>query len=200
MKLKSSPLIFSTTILITVGIGVWLMLQLQSKSESTHNETTQTHTQKSAQEIEDIALSRAQQTALKLRFIPQPNQLVNDPTNRSTLSQSALVLDNPNATEPQIANALFTLLYSLKHLNQNQIPEGLNVEITNALLGKNPRKIGYIPVDIPYINKYGQLIDKQGSPFWIHLSPQGHLEITAAGSDRRMHTEDDIVYEPTSIH
>jgi len=200
MKHKRSLVTLLATISLIVGVEMWLMLQPSSNRSPEAAPYSQHQTIKSSQDLEALALSRAQQTALKLRFIPHPQQLINDPTDRSTLSESALILDNPHATEPQIANALFTLLYSIKHLNQNQIPEGLNVEITNALLGKNNRKIGYIPVDIPYINSYGQLVDKQGVPFWIHLSSQGHLEITAAGPDQRMHTEDDIAYEPTSIH
>ena len=133
--------------------------------------------------------------SLQLRYIPEPNQLQNNSLDRDQLSEMAVLLDTPDLPDQEAMPAIHSLLTALRIVaNGNRYPAGLNVEITNALLGKNARKVGYLPVDCPRINQNGELVDQHGSPYWFHSPRQGVLYITSAGPDRILHTADDLVY------
>ena len=129
----------------------------------------------------------------RLRYIPGADQLVNNPLDRAQLSDLALLLDDPTLPDAQAMPAVHGLLSSLAYIALgSRYPAGLNVEVTNALLGKNPRKVGYLPIDCPRINSNGELVDQHGTPYWFHSPLTGGLTITSAGPDRLMHTTDDV--------
>ena len=130
-----------------------------------------------------------------LRFDQSEARLLNNPLDRTQLSEEALFLDNPSLSSEVAMETLYSLLSSLRTTaNKGDYPAGLNVEITNALLGDNPRKVGVIPMDTPRINENGELVDEYGTPFFFHSPTSAELTITSAGPDRLMHTEDDIRY------
>ena len=162
-----------------------ILIILNTKPPSTRNEEQSPH---HPQEVNAAV-------ALQLRYIPEPDQLQNTPLDRNQLSEMALLLDAPDLPDSEAMPAIHSLLTSLRIVaNGNRYPAGLNVEITNALLGKNARKVGYLPVDCPRINQNGELVDQYGSPYWFHSPRQGILYITSAGPDRILHTDDDIVF------
>jgi len=127
-----------------------------------------------------------------LRFNQTEATLVNDPTDRAELSAEALTLDDPSASDQAVATALHSLLGTLKYYNDNIYPAGFNVEWTNALLGQNPRKLGMLPMDCYRINELGEIVDRNGIPFWFHTNELGTLHIVGAGPDQTLHTADDI--------
>jgi len=130
-----------------------------------------------------------------LRFNQAEAKLANDPLDRAQLSEHALLLDDPDAEEASVKNALHILLSAIRFLGKEKsYPTGLNVEITNALLGVNSRKVAYLPMDSPRINENGELVDEYGIPYWFHSQASNDLTITSAGPDKVMHTSDDIRY------
>ncbi len=72
-------------------------------------------------------------------------------------------------------------------------PIGDNRDFTVLLTGANPYKIAPIPPGHARINRQGELIDRRGIPFAIHPLAADAVEVRAAGKDRRLWTEDDLV-------
>lgn len=130
-----------------------------------------------------------------LRFDQSKARLANDPMDDSQLSKDALLIDSPEATELEVKTALHSLLTRVRYFSASKsFPTGLNVEITNSLLGLNDRKVGFLPMDSLRINENGELIDEFGTPYWFHSKTPRTLTITSAGPDKLMHTEDDLEY------
>jgi len=130
------------------------------------------------------------------RFTQADHQLQNDPGNPADLPEEAERLKNFKQSEQDAMNDIHTLIGSCgKFANQGDFPTGLNVEITNVLLGENYRKIAYIPDSHPRINQNGELTDKWGSPYQFHSISTKRIEITSAGPDKTLYTEDDITLD-----
>ncbi|MGJ8677541.1 MAG: hypothetical protein ACSHX0_08490 [Akkermansiaceae bacterium] len=171
---------------------VWLIFS-DSPSE-TSSATKVIKEQTPAEKRQNTTLMNAQ-VSRSLRFDQDQAKLVNDPTDRSKLSEMALTLDDPTIDEQAAMDAVYSLLHSLSVTTyRGKFPAGLNVEITNALLGKNVKKVGVLPMDSPRINENGELVDMNNEPYWFHTSPSGKLTITSSGADKIMHTEDDVSF------
>ncbi len=73
-------------------------------------------------------------------------------------------------------------------------PVGTNPEITEALMGKNPKGITFItPESGLRVNEQGEMVDAWGTPFFFHQVSGHEMEIRSAGQDRKMWTPDDLV-------
>jgi hypothetical protein len=73
-------------------------------------------------------------------------------------------------------------------------PVGTNSEITEALMGKNPKGINFItPESGLRVNEQGEMVDAYGTPFFFHQLSGKEMEIRSAGEDRKMWTFDDLV-------
>ena len=73
-------------------------------------------------------------------------------------------------------------------------PVGTNPEITEALLGKNPKGINFITAESGLrVNEQGEMVDAYGTPFFFHQLSGKEMEIRSAGQDRKMWTFDDLV-------
>jgi hypothetical protein len=73
-------------------------------------------------------------------------------------------------------------------------PVGTNPEITEALLGKNPKGINFItPESGLRVNEQGEMVDAWGTPFFFHQLSGQEMEIHSAGPDRKMWTSDDLI-------
>ncbi|MFC5050435.1 hypothetical protein ACFPK9_07405 [Rubritalea spongiae] len=136
---------------------------------------------------------------LPKRFIQAEAKLGNDPNDPTQLSEEAELLRDMNLPEKTALHHLHTLLDSMRGIaNQGYYDTGENVDITNTLLGKNYRKIAYLPDNHPRITRYGELADKWGTPYFFHFLSSKNVEIQSAGPDKEMHTDDDILHNPTS--
>ena len=71
------------------------------------------------------------------------------------------------------------------------MPIGTNSEITEQLLGKNPKKMKFIDAKGLSINEKGELLDLWGSPYFFHQVSKSYLEIRSAGEDKLLWTADD---------
>lgn len=73
-------------------------------------------------------------------------------------------------------------------------PIGTNLEITEALTGKNPKGINFLtPESGLRVNERGELVDAWGTPFFFHQLSGQQMEIHSAGPDRIIWTSDDLI-------
>lgn len=73
-------------------------------------------------------------------------------------------------------------------------PVGTNPEITEALMGKNPKQINFITAESGLrVNERGEMVDAWGTPFFFHQLSGQEMEIRSAGEDRKLWTFDDLV-------
>lgn len=130
---------------------------------------------------------------------PQPFKqagvyLQNDPTDPKQLPEMAHQLELPDLSEADSVEALRMLLFSCRQLaNGGHYEIDSNVEVTNALLGDNLKKIAFISDKTSRINEDGELIDVLGNPYQFHLISSKRLTIRSAGLDEELYTEDDVV-------
>ena len=66
-----------------------------------------------------------------------------------------------------------------------------NFEITEQLLGKNPKRIIFIAPDSPAL-RGNELIDEWGTPYFFHALSGQEMDIRSAGPDQTLWTEDDV--------
>lgn len=71
-------------------------------------------------------------------------------------------------------------------------PVGENDEITSALMGKNAKRLAFLPQGGSFLDATGRLIDRWGTPYFFHSLSGSKMEIISAGPDLRHHTADDI--------
>jgi len=179
--------ILPTAIIIAVG---FYLLFLKQPEETPPHPAEISNSEKQLRSAE-----QSQQASLSLRFDQSSAKLANDPLDRASFSEEMLIIDDPESTNQQVMRSLHSLLSTIKYLSPGRsYPSGLNVEIANSLLGLNSRKVGYLPADSLRLNKYGELIDTYGTPYWFHTSASNHLKVVSAGPDQTMHTADDIVF------
>ena len=110
------------------------------------------------------------------------------------VTETAASLNSPETTTPDDI-ATIDLLISQFRKHQGGNPVGENDEITAALLGKNPKSLGYLSENSAYIDSGGRLIDRWGTPYFFHAISGDRMDIISAGPDLRHHTADDIVSE-----
>ncbi|MES2598207.1 MAG: hypothetical protein V4662_22930 [Verrucomicrobiota bacterium] len=73
---------------------------------------------------------------------------------------------------------------------------GSNEDFTAIITGQNPKKGVLFPPDSPMIIK-GQLVDRWGTPYWLHPSSGSSLEVRSAGPDKNLFSSDDVVINPS---
>ena len=84
-------------------------------------------------------------------------------------------------------------LFSYYHSVFKTMPSvGLNVEYVDHLVGMNAKGVQILPHDHPSINEKGELMDRWGTPYFFHPMSDREVEITSAGPDRTLFTEDDV--------
>lgn len=107
------------------------------------------------------------------------------------VAENANSLNIPETTAKDDIATLDFLISNFRKL-EGENPVGENDEITAALLGRNPKGLGYLRSDSAYIDSSGRLIDRWGTPYFFHAVSGNEMEIFSAGPDRRHHTDDDL--------
>jgi hypothetical protein len=106
----------------------------------------------------------------------------------------ARTLNAPEESAEHDVQTLSTLVDLFRRTNRGAIPAGgLNEEITEQLLGKNPQHFAVLPPDCPGLDGAGRLLDRWGKPYFLHPLSREVLEIRSAGPDGKFGTEDDVV-------
>ncbi len=75
-------------------------------------------------------------------------------------------------------------------------PFGQNREITEKLLGRNPKGLIFLREGNRALNRDGELCDRWGTPFFFHAVSGTRMEIRSAGPDRKLWTADDQAVVP----
>jgi len=131
------------------------------------------------------------------RFLQENGVFANDPSNPSDLPEEAELLKDKSIPEDKAVEYIDNIITSFIGIaNRGAAPNGdHNVEITNALLGKNYLGVAYLTDDHPRIDEHGQLTDKWDIPYYFHVLSADKIEIRSAGEDKIMYTDDDIILE-----
>lgn len=126
-------------------------------------------------------------TALPVPTQPRPDPRSIDPEIQKLADKLTEQSETP-LRDLEIVNE-FVDLYrkSFSHL-----PVGSNEDITAILTGQNPKKGLLFPPDSPMIIK-GQIVDRWGTPYWLHPNSGARIEIRSAGPDKNLFSPDDIV-------
>jgi hypothetical protein len=74
-------------------------------------------------------------------------------------------------------------------------PLGDNADITAALMGRNRRRIVFVPATHPAV-RGGRLVDRQGEPYHFHARSADAVDVRSAGPDRILFTSDDLASAP----
>jgi hypothetical protein len=136
--------------------------------------------------------SSSQPTAVAEADRPPPSPP--RPAERSTLADRLNARDTDIRADLRLVGEIIDTFRSNFPATGN--PVGTNAEITAALSGRNRLKLAVIPPDHPAINREGELCDRWGTPFFFHAESGTRMEIRSAGPDRKMWTEDDVVFVP----
>lgn len=73
-------------------------------------------------------------------------------------------------------------------------PEGDNADVVQALLGQNRQNIHFLLPDSRFIRD-GLLLDRWGTPYFLHPESSHQMTIRSAGPDLEMFSEDDLILE-----
>lgn len=96
------------------------------------------------------------------------------------------------AKTPEEMLTLIQQVFSHYRFAYKENPVGVeNFEITEQLLGKNPKKIIFIDKDNPAL-RGNELIDHWNTPYFFHALSSQIMEVYSAGPDKILWTEDDI--------
>jgi|TARA_B110000967_G_C18895685_1_gene570475 hypothetical protein len=93
---------------------------------------------------------------------------------------------------PKEALAIIERLLGHYRFAYKENPVGVeNFEITEQLLGKNPKKIVFIAPDTTAL-RGNELIDQWGTPYFFHAQSGQQMDIRSAGLDKEFWTDDDV--------
>ncbi len=90
----------------------------------------------------------------------------------------------------KMAHTFSNLLLLIK--GDNPFRMGANEEFAAALRGKNRTQLRFLPDQHAAINDRGQLIDRWGTPLFLHTRSRDKIDIRSAGPDKQMWTPDDL--------
>lgn len=137
-----------------------------------------------------LAQNSATDPAIARTLAPRPEGRVLPPEAEAL----ARTLNAPAETAEHDVQTLSSLVDLFRRANGGAIPAGgLNEEITEQLLGKNPRHFAVLPPDCPGLDGVGRLLDRWGKPYFLHPLSREILEIRSAGPDGKFGTADDVV-------
>jgi len=75
-------------------------------------------------------------------------------------------------------------------------PIGGNADLAACLLGDNPEQKAFIDASHPALNDGGLIIDRWGTPIFVHPEAARELTFRSAGPDRTLFTADDVILAP----
>ncbi len=196
-------------IILTLGIisiGLFLFFALNSSPEPISQATSQTtpSTKKRLSATSQASYGISPEHVYigetpypsSFDFSPDNAQLRNDP--KIDPIPDAEILKEKGHPESMYISAVANLLQRYNDIVKGGLPVGLNIEVTNALLGKNPKRIALIESSHPSISPEGELMDQWKTPYAFHAESLKRVTIRSAGPDKVMYTEDDIVSNPPS--
>ena len=118
-------------------------------------------------------------------------------------TQSLALADQLNASGVDPAQDVITLhriitQYQRALRHRQGSPIGDDIDLARALNGRNPMRQVFIPATHPALSRDGHILDRWGTPYFLHPRGNGAIEVRSAGPDRKLFTEDDLVANPPS--
>ncbi len=125
---------------------------------------------------------------------PEPPPL---PPAKSSLALADR-LNNPNLPASEDVRTLFSISdsYFTNMQNRQGAPIRDDIDLVKVLTGKNPLRLTLLPSDHRAISPEGRLLDRWGTPYFIHPRSGRLLEIHSAGPDKIMFSSDDLIAPP----
>jgi hypothetical protein len=124
--------------------------------------------------------------APKIQGLQAPDEIVMLP-----VAETATTLNDPANTPADDISTLSLIVFDYGKIFGGN-PVGENDEITAALMGKNPKRLAFLPQSGAFLDASGRLIDRWGTPYFFHAISGSDMEISSAGPDLQHHTADDI--------
>lgn len=186
------------TILLFVGASLLLLIYVKVGSIDVANDTT-TDTQKNTPtSVAEPATTQG--TTPNPYDIPQPDdprltRLADGRVHYNPSVEASRTLDT--TIDPDEALAVIDQLISHYRFAYKENPVGSeNVEITEQLLGKNPKRIVFLDPQSSAL-KDKQLLDQWSTPYFFHARSGQEMEIRSAGPDQQHWTNDDFTINHT---
>lgn len=106
------------------------------------------------------------------------------------------LIGDSSLTPQQDLEVVVSMLETYRRMMKPErgLPTGLNEEVVDVLQGKNPWRLPMIPDEHPQLDSSGRLLDRWGEPLFFHAESMDLLQVRSAGEDRRLWTEDDVVF------
>ncbi len=125
---------------------------------------------------------------------PVPLAAARDPGVELVVSPLAAELHAPGRDEAGDVEALRGLLgqFTTTLRLAERPPLGDNADITAALIGRNRRRLAFLPFGHPALRD-GLLVDRRGTPYHFHARSADAIDVRSAGADRVLFTADDQV-------
>ncbi len=76
----------------------------------------------------------------------------------------------------------------------DRFPLADNRDFTAFLQGENPHRVAWIPPGHPAVGARGELLDRWQTAVFFHKESARRLTLRSAGPDRKMWSEDDVVW------
>lgn len=95
--------------------------------------------------------------------------------------------------QPEVDLDVLDSIFALYRWAYRENPEGgENRELVAALTGQNPHRLVFIAPDHPSLNPAGELLDRWGTPYFFHKISDQVIDVSSAGPDRRLWSQDDL--------
>ena len=113
------------------------------------------------------------------------------PPGGSPLAQSLNAPTNTAAQDVKILSDITKQFLSAAK-DSWRPPIGDNADLAAVLRGSNRHHLVFIPAGHPAFNAGGLLVDRWGTPYFIHPRSSSAIDIISAGPDKKMFTADDV--------
>jgi hypothetical protein len=178
--------------LIVLGLCVYWLLQPDAAQD------TKQSSDEVASQNEGIDQRLAPSKLTRVVEVPEPNDpRVNrlpDGRVEYLIAFDTSMQINQNADPLQSIYAVEQLFADYRYAYKENPVGSENAEITEQLLGKNPKRIVFIDPRCAAL-RGNQLVDQWGSPFFFHAVSGQQMQVRSAGPDRQLWTADDVLVE-----
>ncbi len=178
--------------LIVLGLCVYWLLQPDAAQD------TEQSSDEVASQNEEVDQPLAPSKLTRVVEVPEPNDpRVNrlpDGRVEYLIAFDTSMQINQNADPLQSIYAVEQLFADYRYAYKENPVGSENAEITQQLLGKNPKRIVFIDPRCAAL-RGTELVDQWGTPFFFHALSGQHMQVRSAGPDRQLWTADDVFVE-----
>jgi len=178
--------------LIVLGLCVYWLLQPDAAQD------TEQSSDEVASHNEEVDQPLAPSKLKRVVEVPEPNDpRVNrlpDGRVEYLIAFNTSMQINQNADPLQSIYAVEQLFADYRYAYKENPVGSENAEITQQLLGKNPKRIVFIDPRCAAL-RGTELVDQWGTPFFFHALSGQQMQVRSAGPDRQLWTADDVFVE-----